>query len=369
MGSRGAAAGGLAANNRAQIGLVDLQQRADASKSIYEMYLNRANQVQVESTVQQPDATVSATAMLPTRPFSPNIPLAAFLAVVLAFFSAAASVIVAELWERRLRSRTDVERALGVPFAGILPDFRTAVQGRLGDRKPGLPAEHLVKFPFTGFAEAFRNLRAYLMLTDQSAKSNVIALTSAIPGEGKSLSALCLARTMAMCGSRVVLVDCDTRRRGATRLIGGADKGLVELIKGDATLEQVLLTDKKTRLMILPAGSRATSADLFSRPEADALLKRLAETFDYVILDTQPVLGVADARIIASKADRVLFVSKWNSTTAKAAQSAVDMLRDCGANVVGAILSQVDVRKQSLYGYGDSSDYYQYFGDYYLPAK
>jgi capsular exopolysaccharide synthesis family protein len=278
-------------------------------------------------------------------------------------------VVVAELWERKLRSRNDVERSLGVPFAGILPDFRSAVQLNRAVGKLASPAEHLVRFPFTGFAEAFRSLRAYLMLTERDGPSKIIALTSAVPGEGKSLSALCLARTLAMSGSHVVLVDCDTRRRGATRLIGGADKGLVEVIKGEATLDEALIVDQKTRLSILPAGAHSTPADLFSCPEADQLLKTLSERYDYVILDTQPVLGVADARIIATKADRVLFVAKWNHTSAKASQAAVDMLRDCGANVVGALLSRVNVRKQSLYGYGDSSDYYQYFGDYYLPAR
>jgi capsular exopolysaccharide synthesis family protein len=370
VGSRGQAAGGLSSINQAQVGLVSLQQRADASKLIYEAYLNRANQVQVEASSQQADATVSATAMLPTRPSSPNLPLVGFLAAVLALLAGAASIVVAEVWERKMRSRRDVERNLGVPFAGILPQFRSAVPRtrRLG-RKGARPAEHLVSFPHTGFAEAFRNVRAYLLITERTGPSRIIALTSALPGEGKSMSSLCLARTLALAGARVVLVDCDTRHKGASRLVGGSGPGFVNVVKGESSLEMALIPDTSTSLAILPAGIGIAPHDLFGLPAVDSLLKTLAEHYDHVILDTQPVLGVADARIIAAKADQVLFVAKWNSTAAAAAQAAVDMLRDCGANVVGAVLSQVNVKHQSRYGFGDSSDYYSYFHDYYLPAN
>jgi Mrp family chromosome partitioning ATPase len=85
-----------------------------------------------------------------------------------------------------------------------------------------------------------------------------------------------------------------------------------------------------------------------------------------VILDAPPLLGVADARIVAAKADRVLYVVQWNKTPASAAQSAIEILQDCGAKITGAILSKVDVKKQARYGYGDASDYFTYYRHYYL---
>ena len=87
-----------------------------------------------------------------------------------------------------------------------------------------------------------------------------------------------------------------------------------------------------------------------------------------MILDTPPILGVADARILAAKADRVLYLVQWNKTPLRAAQAAVDILQECGANVVGALLTKVNVKGQARYGYGDSSDYYGYFKNYYIAA-
>ena len=98
----------------------------------------------------------------------------------------------------------------------------------------------------------------------------------------------------------------------------------------------------------------------------DQVLSSLAEAFDYVILDAPPLLGVADARILAAKADRVLYVVQWNKTPSSAAQSAIEILQSCGANVTGAILSKVNVKKQARYGYGDASDYFHYYRHYYI---
>ena len=367
LASRGAAQGGLAANGQAQVGLLALQQRADAAKQIYEAYLNRAKQVAAEGSLQQADATVSSLAQVPTAPSSPNMKLGAAMALLAALVSAGAAMLMAEFWDKHLRSRLDVERELGVPFAGVLPDFRSVKPKGL--RGPGAePAEYLVSHPFSGFAEAFRNLRAFLMVSARGDDAKLIAVTSAVPREGKSLTSFCLARTLALSGSRVVLVDCDLRQRGTTKLSGHQDVGLVEVVQDKVPLSEALIHDSKSNCFILPAAGKSVPYDLFSNPETDDVLRQLCEQFDYVILDAPPILGVADARILAAKADRVLYLVQWNKTPLRAAQSAVDILQECGANVAGALLTKVNVKDQARYGYGDSSDYYGYFKNYYIAA-
>lgn len=367
MGSRGAAQGGIAQNNQAMVGLVGLQQKADAAKAIYEAYLNRAKEVAAEGSLQQADGVINSKAAVPTAPSSPNMKLGAALAVLAGLIAAGIAVLVAEFWDKHLRSRLDVERELGVPFAGVLPDFRSVKPKGL--RGPeAAPAEYLVSHPFSGFAEAFRNLRAFLMISAQQDDSKLIAITSAVPREGKSLTSFCLARTLALSGSRVALVDCDLRQRGVTKLIGARDVGLVEVVQDKVPLSEALVHDPKTNLFILPAAGKSVPYDLFSNPETDDVLRELANQFDYVILDAPPILGVADARILAAKADRVLYLVQWNKTPLRAAQSAVDILQECGANVAGALLTKVNVKGQARYGYGDSSDYYGYFKNYYIAA-
>jgi polysaccharide biosynthesis transport protein len=367
LGSRGQAQGGIAQNNQAMVGLVGLQQRADAAKAIYEAYLNRAKEVAAEGSLQQADGTINSHAAVPTSPSSPNMTLGAALAFLAAMIAAGAAMLIAEFWDKHLRSRMDVERELGVPFAGVLPDFRSIKPKGL--RGPeAAPAEYLVSHPFSGFAEAFRNLRAFLLIATRGDNAKLIALTSAVPREGKSLTSFCLARTLALSGSSVVLVDCDLRQRGASKLIGPRDVGLVEVVQDKVPLNEALVFDEKSGMFILPAAGKSVPYDLFSNPETDDVLRELAERFDYVILDAPPILGVADARIIASKADRVLYLVHWNKTPLRAAQSAIDILQECGANVAGALLTKVNVKGQARYGYGDSSDYYGYFKNYYIAA-
>jgi len=367
LASRGAAQGGLAANGEAQVGMLALQQRADAAKQIYEAYLNRAKQVAAEGSLQQADATINSPAQVPTAPSSPNMKLAAALALLAGIFAAGAAMLIAEFWDKHLRSRLDVERDLGVPFAGVLPDFRSVKpKGLHGPAAE--PEEYLVSHPFSGFAEAFRNLRAFLMVSARGDDAKLIAVTSAVPREGKSLTSFCLARTLALSGARVALVDCDLRQRGTTKLSGHHEVGLVEVVQDKIPLSEALIHDPKSNCFILPACGKSVPYDLFSNPETDEVLRQLCDQFDYVILDAPPILGVADARLLAAKADRVLYLVQWNKTPLRAAQSAIDILQECGANVAGALLTKVNVKGQARYGYGDSSDYYGYFKNYYIAA-
>ena len=364
---RGVAQGGLAANGQAQVGLLALQQRSDSAKQVYEAYLNRAKQVAAEGSLQQSDASIASPAAIPSKRSSPNLPLFALAGTLLGLLAGALSMLAAELWGRALRSGMDIERDLGLQFAGLVPDY-ASVAGRHRKKGPGAPADYMVDQPLSSFAEALRNLRAFLLFSGDARPVKLLALTSAVPREGKSMTSFCLARALALSGSNVVVVDCDLRLRGLSKLMGEPATGIVQVVDGEAPLEQALVRDARTGLWVLPAAQGPIPYDLFSRPECDALLRRLAERFDYVLLDTPPILGVADARIIAGKVDRVLYVVHWNKTPLRAAQAAVQILRESGADIAGALLTRVNVKAQSRYGYADDSDYFQYYRNYYVQA-
>jgi capsular exopolysaccharide synthesis family protein len=290
-------------------------------------------------------------------------------AVLLALLGAALSIILPEYWSRRFRSSSDVELGIGLPLAATLPDITSLGQTRRL-RGPAAPAISLMTDRFTAFAESMRNLRAFLALLDPSEPSKIIAMTSSVPREGKSVTSLCLAEILAQAGESVVVVDCDLRRRGLTNLVAeaaNADVGIVEAVKKNLPLSDVLVLDSRSGAWVLPVAAReGVPEDLFSTKQADSLFRALAQRFDHVILDTPPLLGVADARILATKADKVLFVVHWNKTPMSAVQAAADILQHCGAKVAGAILAQVNVRQQARFGYGDSSDYFRSYKNYYV---
>jgi capsular exopolysaccharide synthesis family protein len=191
-----------------------------------------------------------------------------------------------------------------------------------------------------------------------------------VPREGKSVTALCLAEILAQAGESVVVVDCDLRRHGLTGLISeaaNAQVGIVEAVKKNLPLNDVLVLDPRSGAWVLPVVQHeGVPEDLFSTRQWDSLLRLLSQRFDHVVLDTPPLLGVADSRILATKADKVLFVVQWNKTPMSAVQAAADILQQCGAKVAGAILAQVNIRQQARFGYGDSSDYFGSYKNYYV---
>jgi capsular exopolysaccharide synthesis family protein len=359
----------LDTNNAARVALVALELKADAAKKTYEGYLNRASDVAAARSLQQPDAMVNYKAAVASDTPSPNMRLVMAGAAILALLGAALAVIIPEYWNRRFRSSSDVELGIGLPLAATLPDISSLGQSRRL-RGPAAPAISLMTDRFTAFAESFRNLRAFLALLDPNEPSKVIALTSSVPREGKSVTSLCLAEILAQAGESVVVVDCDVRRHGLTNLVSeaaNAQIGIVEAIKKNLPLNDVLVLDPRSGAWVLPvAQHEGVPEDLFSTKQWDALVRSLSQRFDHVILDTPPLLGVADSRILCTKADKVLFVVHWNKTPMSAVQAAADILQQCNAKVAGAVLAQVNIRQQARFGYGDSSDYFGSYKNYYV---
>jgi capsular exopolysaccharide synthesis family protein len=284
------------------------------------------------------------------------------LAIVLGGLGGAGAITIAELWNRTVRTRAEVERLLGLSVAGVLPEFRTVAARRHRRRRP---QDYLVSQPFSSFAESFRSLYAFLSLRGEPQPGRRIAVTSAIPGEGKSLTCLCLGRAMALSGKRVVAVDCDLRRQGLTRAFGEARRGVVQVVEGSLPLEDALQFDDASGLWLLPATPDAVPEDLFSRPEIDALFERLSREFDYVLLDTPPILGVADARIVSAKADQVLLAVRWDRTPLRTVQGAAQILRDCGTTIAGAVLTRVDVGRYAGFGEAGASPYHRAYRRYF----
>jgi capsular exopolysaccharide synthesis family protein len=357
--SRQQTEGKLVTNDRARAGLLTLQQAADSSKKIYETYLTRASEVAAARSLHQVDATVEARAI--AAPASPFTSLRFILAIAI-FFAIVAGLIataISEMWVRRIRSWNDVISATGLPVAGVVPDVAALSRSRDA-------AGHIVSNPLTACAESFRNLRAYLALAAPASQSKIIAVTSAVPGEGKTMTSVCLARTLAATGARVVLLDCDLRRASASEFFVHPQFGIAEIVGRSIPIDRALIHDAKSGIWFLSGTStNDISGDLFTSKRIDELLAKLSETFDKIIIDTPPLLGFADARILASKADCVLHVVHWDKTPASIVHAAVQILRQSNARVAGIVLNKVNMKQQARYGFADGSEYYHYYGSAY----
>lgn len=366
--SQNRARGSLASNNSAQVGLMELERRAEANRAVYEAFLNRSKETTAQEGLQQADARVLARAQVPAWPVSPNVPLAGMFGLAAGLALGFIAIAIAEYLDSSIQTGTDVESKFGVRYAGAVPTLKSTLK-KGGKNK--LPYDYLVDQPFSAFSESLRSLRTFLLFPATGEKPRVIVLSSALPREGKSVTSMCLARTIAMAGSKVVLIDCDMRRHGLTDIsgvTGTPDIGLV--LAGEATLEQAIYKDSKTEARIIGAVTPSTDhRDLFSTPAFDALLEDLKAEYEVVLIDTAPVLAVAETRVIAAKADAVLMLAHWRKTPFKATDSAIDLLLEAGCNLVGLALTQVNLKQQAATGYGDRYYYYKAYAKYYTTTS
>lgn len=351
----GQAQGTLAVNNRAQVGLTQLQQRAAASQALYDAYLNRFKETSTQEGTEQSGARIVSRADVPTVQSAPKVGLYLVFGAILAIGAGLGAVFVGEVLDTGLMTSDDVERRLGVPYLGGLPRLKSTAPAAKEE-----PADYVAARPLSLFAETFRTLRASLLVGGEGEAPRVIAVTSALSGEGKTTAAVCLALTAAIQGSNAVVVDCDLRRRSvAEHLHEKPSLGLIEVLKGQATLDDALYREPKSgAAFLVVTDGPPTTSDVFSGPAMDALIAELRRRFDLVILDTPPILAVADTRVLAGKADATVLLARWRRTPQQAVKAALRLLDHSGARVIGAALSLVDMRQQARYGYGDPAYYY-----------
>ena len=359
--SLGQAHGTLQQNNAAMVGLDDLTRRATASQALYDSYLNSYKEVSAREGTEQPNANVISLAEVPILPTSPNLILNIALMISLGVGLGLAAAFFAEMTFAGLTTSEDVEQRLHVRHIGNIPKLSSVLP------KAKSPIDAIVDEPRSAFSESFRSIRASLRYSTDG-PTQVIAITSALPKEGKTTSAVCLARSIAQTGESVVLVDCDLRRHGVSRLLSqdGDRPGLVEVLQKTATLDEALVIDKQAGLTVLPiAASSGDYSELLTGEPLDELLLKLRERFSTIVLDTAPILPIADARLVVGKADIALFVVKWRKTPDNAVKAALRLLPSARVALAGVALTNVDMRQQSRFGFGDGNYYYDEYKEYY----
>jgi capsular exopolysaccharide synthesis family protein len=271
-----------------------------------------------------------------------------------------------ELFEQSLRSVQDVQDRLRIACLGALPylDKRT----RMIDHELVPPESYVLKRPLSAFGEALRGVRASLFFSSPDRNVKVLAVTSALPDEGKTTTALGLGRISSLAGSKTVIVDCDLRRRSATHALGlDVEKGLTEVLFKTATLDEVLQKDPGSGADVVPlAQAEFTPRDLFGSESMRQLVDELRERYEVVILDTAPVLPLADTRVLSPLADSVLMVVRWGRTPHSVVRTALDQLHAHGANIGGAVLEGVETSLVARLLY-DRPDYYsELYQTYYI---
>ena len=268
----------------------------------------------------------------------------------------------------------------------ILKPSDQAAEFLLGKRKPqptpvskaavNLPAariisanRHLLRYvvdaPLSQFAEALRAVKVTADLSGGAKSNKIIGVTSSLPDEGKSTVSASLAQLCAHSGARVILIDCDLRKRSLSRdLAPSATAGLIDVLTEAASLDEVIWSDPSTKLSFLPAvvRSRLTHAsEVLASAAMKRLFARLQEKYEYVIVDLSPLAPVVDVRAATHLVDSYLFVVEWGKTKIDVVESALNSARGVYDNLLGVILNKVDFDRLGRYDY---STYYSRYGYY-----
>jgi polysaccharide biosynthesis transport protein len=347
--------------NQSDVQIRALQREADANRALFENFLARSKETQ-SVDLEQPNAWIVSTANAPLAPSFPRKPLFIAVALVLAIGLGLILVFLAEQLERGMQTQDDVERMLHLPSLGMIPLVK---RNRLS-RKP--PQDYALDKPASAYSQAVKSLFTSLIIAHQrKGTGNIVLLTSAVPGEGKSALVATLARVTAIAGRRVLIVDCDLRRPNIHRSLNLPNQyGLADFLSGNATLPDVMRTDSRTGADVITAGSPTDNPEeIIRNPLFDQMLFNLRPQYDLILLDAPPVLPVSDTRILAEKASQCVMVVKWRRTPRKLVQLAIRQLTDAGANIAGVALNQVDTSKAARYGSGEVEYYMGRRGSYF----
>jgi capsular exopolysaccharide synthesis family protein len=343
--------------NRKSVSYTVLAREAESNREIYETLLKRQNELQILGNGGGNNVRMMDRAVVPGAPYSPdvrkNLLFGALVGAVLAF----GLVLTIDYLDDRIKTPEDITRKLKLPFLGLIPVVRGTGTHRLLSKE--VPHE---------FGEAFRALRTSLVFSCGTEGTRVIAVTSAQPIEGKTTTTCNVAIVLAFGGSRVLLIDADMRRPSVAKTLDMENGiGLSHLLTGQATARQAIRPGPVQNLWVMPAGVEPPNpSELLASDRMKALIANVQKgPFDWILIDTPPVLAVTDAVIIAPWVSGVVYIIGSEMTQRRLAERAVETLMTSRPHLLGAVLNRVDIVRNKYY----YSRYYGYkYKNYYVKS-
>jgi capsular exopolysaccharide synthesis family protein len=319
-----------------------LQREVDTNRSLYDALLQRYKQIGVAGGVGMAPVSIVDRAQAPGSPFKPNLLLNLLFGLGFGLIAGVAGAVALEFVNDTIKTRDDVRRKLALSCLGVVP------------RTPGRDSfvEDL-RNPTSTISEAYSAIVAALRFSTDEGMPKVMLVTSTQSAEGKSSSALAIAQNSARRERRVLLIDSDLRKPAFK---AASDRvGLSKLLTTDDPVEQHVVETQHRNLWLLPSGPLPPNpADLLSTGRIRKIISEVRDSFDLVVIDGPPSLGLADAPLLAAAAGSTLFIIESGKTRTRAAVEALNRLEATGTRILGAALTKADHRETGYgrYGYG-----------------
>lgn len=339
--------------------LQQLQREAEASRLIYEYFLGRLKETSVQQGIQQADSRILSEAVIPTSPSAPRKSMILALSMILGLVAGTGAVLVREFMQNTFRTAEELEQFTGYTVMGSIPVIPAA------DRTKVL--EYIQQKPTSQAAEAIRNLRTSILLSNVDKPPKIIMSTSSVPSEGKTTQSILLAMNFAALGNRVLLIEGDIRRRVFSNYLNVKNTvGLVSVLSGDASVDEAIQRDDRMGVDVLIGEKpKINAADLYASERFETFLQEMRSHYDLIVIDTPPVLVVPDSRVIGQFVDAIIYTVKWDETQKSQVTAGLAMFESVGLKVTGLTLGQVDAKGIKKYGLGGYGSYGAGYSGYY----
>jgi succinoglycan biosynthesis transport protein ExoP len=329
-----------------------LQRELDANRGLYDALLQRYREIGISGGVGTNTVSIVDRAEPAGAPYTPDLTLNLMIGAALGFMLGALAALGLDILNDVIKTPDDVRQKLGLASLGMIPQ-----------KAGNAPFMDDLKDRTSAVSEAYFSLSSALQFTSETGTPKSLLITSSRAAEGKSSTTLALAQNFARLGNRVLLVDADLRKPAfVTGLDSG--EGLSKLLTNSDPLSAHVLDTEFENLTLLPCGPLPPNpAELLASTRLKSVIAEAMQQYDLVIVDGPPVLGLADAPLLASVCRATLLVVESGKTRTRAALDAVVRLRGAGANLVGAVLTKYRARAHGYgYGYGYSYEPYRYGG-------
>lgn len=328
-----------------------LAREADTNRQVYDGLLQRFKQLNASAGISLSNISIVDNAEVPTAPSSPNLMKNLLVGLALGIGLAAATVFIKDQFDDSIRVPEDVENKLALPLLGVVP------------RTHGDNPEMALSDPKAPISEAYNSLRSSLLFSTPDGLPHIMLVTSAQPAEGKTTSSYAIASSFARMGRTVLLIDADLRRPSLHRRINDDnERGFSTLLTTQDPLETALRASSQPNLTLLTSGPIPPSpTELLTGGRIEDVLQQAARKFDVVMIDSPPILGLADSPQIAALVDGVIFVVEADRSRRGSLKTALRRLRAMRPVLLGVVLTKFDPLKagnrySEYYGY----EYYQY---------
>jgi polysaccharide biosynthesis transport protein len=338
-----------------------IQREVDTNRTLYDGLLQRYKEIGVSGAVGTNNISIVDRAQLPQIARTPNLGLNLGLALVAGLLVGILAALGLDYIDDSFKAPEDIEREIGLSVIGVVPK-----------PKVGAKIENELADPRSAIAEAIRSLRTGMQFATSDGLPKTLLVTSSKPSEGKTTTTIALAQSLAHIGLNVLLIDGDLRNASVhKRLFCSNELGLSNYLTGAKMPEDVVQGTNTPGLVLMASGPLPPNpAELLAGPKLLSLLTLARESFDIVLIDGPPVMGLADAPLLSSMTHATLLVVAANETRRSVVKVALKRLQFARANIIGALLSKFD-SSQTGYGYGYGYGDYEYhsYGVKALPSQ